>query len=157
MKVYIATALERIADHNALRDALAAQGITLTYDWTAHGSVWREGPDRIREVAVAEIQGVLDADMVIVLLPGGRGTHTELGAAIAAGKTVLLVTLDPEDLEGPRTCAFYHHPQVMSVCQPNVSRWDTLRVVPVICATVLLFDPAVVAAAYADRAQRMTP
>lgn len=85
MRYYIATALERAADHTLVRDAMAAAGHQITYDWTAHGSVQSEGLDRIREVAEAETRGVLDADLVIVLLPGGRGTHAELGIAIGAG------------------------------------------------------------------------
>lgn len=114
---YIATRLERADDHNRLRDALTAAGWQITYDWTAHGHVWRDGPERIREVSIAELEGVTTADAVIVLLPGGRGTHAELGAALAAGCPVVLHSLtDP--LVGPETCAFYHHPLVTSVVAP---------------------------------------
>ena len=114
MKYYIATRLERAADHNTLRDAMAARGHTLTYDWTRHGSVWRSGVETIREVATLETLGVLDADLVIVLLPGGRGTHVELGMAIGAGTArVLLHTQEPHLFgASPETCAFYHHPRV---------------------------------------------
>jgi putative intracellular protease/amidase len=111
MRYYIATKLERHADHNLVRDLMAARGHEITYDWTKHGPVWSRGSDVIREVAQLETRGVLDADLVIVLLPGGRGTHAELGMAIAAGKPVLMHCADP-DLFGatPETCAFYHHP-----------------------------------------------
>ena len=112
MKVYIATALTNAAEHNRLRDALAARAIGLTYDWTAHGSVWREGPDRIRQVAAAEAAGVVGADVVVVLLPGGRGTHAELGIAIGAGVPVLLIPQGRGDYEGEGACAFYSHPGV---------------------------------------------
>jgi len=108
---YIATKLERHAEHNIVRDSLAKQGWEISYDWTVHGPVWRDGKKRIQQVSVAETQGVLDADLVVVLLPGGRGTHTELGMAIAAGKPILLHSLDPALFEaGSETCAFYHHP-----------------------------------------------
>lgn len=111
MKYYIATALERAADHTLVRDAMAAAGHQITYDWTAHGSVQSEGLARIREVAELETHGVLAADLVIVLLPGGRGTHAELGIAIGAGIPILLHTEDEGLLSGSsgRTCAFYHH------------------------------------------------
>lgn len=119
MKVYIATRLERWQDHNQVRDALAALGHTLTYDWTVHGSVWADGAARIREVATLELEGVLDADLVVVLLPGGRGTHAELGAALGAGRPVLLHSLDPILLDAsPETCAFYHHPLVRRCSGP---------------------------------------
>lgn len=121
MRVYIATRLERAADHRLVRDALAALGHQLTYDWTIHGSVWADGHDKIRQVAAAELEGVTSADLVIVLLPGGRGTHTELGAAIAAGRPVLAHTTEPRLIEGPETCAFYHHPLVRLQTGPLVN------------------------------------
>lgn len=115
MRYYIATRLENHENHNALRDLLAAHGHEITYDWTAHGPVWQEGTDRIREVAELEAKGVLEADLVIVLLPGGRGTHVELGMAIAAGRKVLLQSPHRQLLGAtPETCAFYHHPLVMA-------------------------------------------
>lgn len=112
--VYIATSLDRAADHNLVRDALAKLGIACSYDWTVHGSVAAQGADRLREVALLELGGVLRADLVIVLLPGGKGTHAELGAALAAGKQVLLHAQDPGDYAPfGRTCVFYHHPHVI--------------------------------------------
>lgn len=114
MKYYIATKLERHRDHNLVRDSMAARGHQITYDWSVHGPVFRSGVERIREVAQLETRGVLDADLVIVLLPGGRGTHAELGMAIASGKPVLLHA--PQSISAlyfgayPETCAFYHHP-----------------------------------------------
>lgn len=110
---YIATALERAEDHKALAKALNARGWTCTYDWTAHGSVQGHGAARMAEVAGAELRGVTTADVVIVLLPGGRGTHVELGAALAAGVPVVLVgcATDTRDASG-RECSFYAHPGV---------------------------------------------
>lgn len=113
--VYIATRLEAAARHNAVRDALIARGFALSYDWTTHGPVWREGADRIRSVAQYETQGVMDADVVVVLLPGGRGTHVELGIALGCGAAVVLVATGPELAPAPGTCAFYHHPMVTVV------------------------------------------
>lgn len=84
MNVYIATGLDNAAAHNRLRDLLAAQGVGLTYDWTTHGSVWQRGRAEIREVAALEADGVRHADLVIALLPGGRGTHAEIGIAIGS-------------------------------------------------------------------------
>lgn len=113
MNYYIATKLENWQEHNRLRDVLSARGHNCTYDWTVHGPVYTSGLDRIKRVARLEHQGVADADVVIVLWPGGRGTHVELGMAIALGKDIVLAT----DVIGhhepsPETCAFYHHPHV---------------------------------------------
>lgn len=89
MKYYIASKLENHAAHNRLRDVLAELGHQITYDWTPHGPVYGSGLDRVREVAELETKGVLDADFVVVLWPGGRGTHVELGMALAADKPVI--------------------------------------------------------------------
>ncbi len=67
-----------------------------------------------------------------MLLPGGRGTHAELGMAIGQnemfdycmrgvsaskkeGRRIVIYSPDPEMDFGensPRTCVFYHHPLV---------------------------------------------
>ena len=113
MKYYIATTLENHAEHNKLRDLLNAAGHQCTYDWTIHGPVYRDGLARIREIAILETQGVLAADYVFVLWPGGRGTHVELGIALATGKKVILVSdVEGHHLASKETCAFYHHPLV---------------------------------------------
>lgn len=123
MRFYIATRLERAEIHNRVRDELVERGDVITYDWTKHGSVQREGHARIAEVAAAEMQGVADADVVIVLLPGGRGTHAELGMAIALGKFVIVVGLPSGDWfsDSGNTCAFYHAPKVTRF---EISGWD---------------------------------
>lgn len=121
--VYIASRLENHETVRAVRDGLAAFGIGVSYDWTTHGPVWREGPARIREVSLAETMGVLEADLVLVLLPGGRGTHVELGIALGARKPVLILTPGPtaDTMEGAVTCAFYHHPEVTVIGLRDVS------------------------------------
>lgn len=113
MKYYIATRLENHQAHNVVRDLLAQRGHQITYDWTVHGPVWRSGAARIAEVAELELRGVVEADLVIVLLPGGRGTHAELGMALSRGRRVLLHSADLAPFgAAPETCAFYHHPLV---------------------------------------------
>ncbi len=88
-------------------------GHEILYDWTFHGSVKSVSKERLREVAVLELDGISKADFVVVLLPGGNGTHLELGFAIARGKRVFLHSEDPLAFElGPQTNAFYHHPDV---------------------------------------------
>jgi nucleoside 2-deoxyribosyltransferase len=113
MKTYIATRLENHRTHNRVRDALVEVGVELTYDWSLHGPVWMHGEQRIQEVSERETHGVKDADFVIVILPGGRGTHAELGMAIALDKPVFLLceSDDTRKMLGAceETCAFYHH------------------------------------------------
>lgn len=111
MKVYLASGLENAPRVRQLRDALAHAGISLSYDWTTHGSVQDQGPARIAEVAALEMRGVFDADLVCALLPGGRGTHTELGMAIGAGKPVLIFG-ERRGVDG-NECCFYYAPNVL--------------------------------------------
>lgn len=99
--------------HHVVRDALSICGHEITYDWTLHGSVKSVSKERLREVAALELDGVSKADFVVVLLPGGYGTHIELGFSIATGKKIFLHCEDPLVFElGPQTNVFYHHPDV---------------------------------------------
>ncbi len=101
------------AFEQAVFDALQKQGFTITYDWTTHGSVRHTSTERLCEVAHKDFQGILDADFVLVLLPGGKGTHAELGFSIASKKRVFIHSEDPKAFEiGPDACAFYHHGDV---------------------------------------------
>lgn len=133
-RYYIASRLEAAERVRDLKRVLDARGWYHTYDWTVHGSVQDAGPEVIREVAEREVRGVLDATVLIVLLPGGRGTHTELGIGIAQAciedcsmprrwYRIVLLSESPEIDFGQdgRTCAFYHHPYV-----ERVSSWDQL-------------------------------
>lgn len=113
MKFYIASGLENADNVEKLAAQLRDSGWTQTYNWTEHGSVNDEPTERIREVAHRELAGVWQADIVIVMLPGGRGTHVEMGAAIAWNKPVILLTEKEDKLQDGRTCSFYHHTRVI--------------------------------------------
>lgn len=134
---YIATGLPNAAKHREVR-ALMGDDFELTYDWTTHGSVQALGRDVIAKTAKAELDGVISADFIIVLLPGGAGTHTELGAALALGKRVYIYSERPV-LEQERVCAFHLHPLVeefqsipkmvawIRAAQGNLAVWAKVR------------------------------
>jgi nucleoside 2-deoxyribosyltransferase len=109
-KFYIASRLENAETVRVLAKLLEERGWSLTYDWTKLGPV---RDDRLPDVAKAEITGVEWADVLILLLPGGRGAHVELGIALARGKKVLITspTTDPFTLT-EATSAFYWAPNV---------------------------------------------
>ena len=108
MQIYNASKLENAPQVRAVRDALMKAGHSITYDWTQHGSVVGQGTERLKETAKNEAYGVASADMVVVLLPGGRGTHAELGMCIARNIPVLLVSENPDHFRDRMdTCAFY--------------------------------------------------
>lgn len=114
--------------HQVVRDALKKFGHEISYDWTLHGSVKSVSKERLREVASLELNGVSEADFVVVLLPGGHGSHLELGFAIAKEKKVFLHSEDPVIFElGPQTNAFYHHPDVIPLQCPLADVGATLQ------------------------------
>lgn len=116
MRVYIASRLENIEFVRQVISRLEEVGVGVTYDWTKHGSVQDEGLSRINDVAHFEAWGVRNADACIVLLPGGRGTHVELGIAIGRFVPVLIIAPVEGHLGSDgRTCAFYHSDDVVLV------------------------------------------
>ena len=134
MKFYVATSTERIPSHNQIRDDLKKWGYEITYDWTTHGSVRHTSKERLQEVAHAEFGAILNADFVVVLLPGGKGTHAELGFSIASKKKVFLHSENPMAFEmGSEVCAFYHHADVIRLCCPIEEVAQTVR--SILCKT----------------------
>lgn len=104
--VYIASGMQNKAIVESLTRELEINDIVITYKWFKHGR-YTTVSDRQR-AAINEVNGIKAADTVLVLLPGGRGTHFELGCAIGLGKNVLIHSLDGKwaDDKGER-CAFY--------------------------------------------------
>lgn len=114
MNFYIASGLHDAAQVRDLAARLTALGHHQTYDWTVHGSVADQYETEVAvKTALAELQGVLSADFVVVLLKGGYGTHVELGAALAKNLPIFLIG-KKEDWIGPDgyPCIFYRHPLI---------------------------------------------
>lgn len=115
-RVYVATSYSAKATARRLMDAIEGAGMEVSYDWTVHGD---DEQDRLEEIAWLEVGGVLSSDAVVVLLPGARGTHTEMGLAIGSARCqrVLLASFEPDserDLFG-HVCPFYRHTKVASL------------------------------------------
>lgn len=114
---YVATGYDNKAMHNDVRDALASRGWRLTHDWTL-----RDEADGPRASAEADLEGVRGADVVVVVLPGGEGTHAELGMALALGKRTFVCARD--EVEFKRESVFLHHPlatRVIFGCAEDVA------------------------------------
>ncbi len=108
-RFYLATRKDLSAQAAALLEALKAQGWERTLVWSDQNEA---GTDGYAEIALAELAGVREADVLVVLLPGGYGTHVEIGAALALGKPVILHAPDRATLETPYPCPFHYHPNV---------------------------------------------
>lgn len=113
-KYYIATSLSRKDDHNYVRDCLNQENFRLTYDWTLEilNSHYVDDLEALAKRASEELAGVLNSDVVLVLLPGGIGTQAELGAALASGKKVFLHARNGLVDEHNQTSIFYRHENV---------------------------------------------
>ena len=134
MRFYIATGQQGASLAIRLANLFIDHNHELTYDWTAHGNVEREGFARMSEVAFNEARAVRDAELVIVLLPGGKGTHTELGSAIATRANKRIIIWSETGCEfktDDNTCVFYYHPSVERiVCSVDelLALFDTDRI-----------------------------
>jgi hypothetical protein len=111
-RFFLSTRKDRSAEADSLSAALKVHGWERTFAWTNKDG---EDADGHAAIAVAELQGVREADVLVVLLPGGFGTHVEIGAALALGKPVILHAPDRKTLETPYHCVFHYHPGVTLV------------------------------------------
>jgi len=95
-KIYVASSLYNKTNVKALYKYLAYLQCTITYDWTTHGGVNDEAS--LKEIGLKEYQGVVDCDVLVMLMPARLGSHVELGIALALCKPVIIIT-NGEDFE----------------------------------------------------------
>lgn len=114
---YLSTKKDRLDQAGSLLDALKANGWKQTFAWSDQGT---QSHRDYADIAVAELGGVSEADVLIVLLPGGLGTHVEIGAALALGKPIILHAPDEKTLETPYPCVFHYHPLVTMLVSQRV-------------------------------------
>jgi len=124
---YLSTRKDRLDEAVPLLDALKANGWKQTFAWSDQDA---HNPAGYAEIALAELAGVREADVVIVLLPGGFGTHVEIGAALALGKRIILHAPDRRTLETPYACVFHYHPLVTLLVSEHVEINNVLASLP---------------------------
>jgi len=81
-------------------------GFIHTYDWTVNDNA--KTLEELREIGEKEKNSFIEADIVVVLLPAGKGSHIELGIAIGNGKKVYLYSPNKEIDNIETTSTFYH-------------------------------------------------
>ena len=108
-KFYVATTLSNADQAKIAINRLQDFGHELTYDWTSHG--YAEDLKERKKIAELEHQGVIDADVLFVIWPGGGGTHIEMGTAITLKKPIIFVA--PSPLE--REVSFYQMDNVLRI------------------------------------------
>lgn len=112
MKFYIASSFKNIEQVRSLASQLKLNGWTHTYDWTQHGRA--NSLEKLADIGSKEISAVKDADMLVVLLPAGKGSHIELGIALGLGKRIYLYSPNDDIYDYDLTSTFYH---VKDVCK----------------------------------------
>ena len=55
----------------------------------------------------------MESDIVIILLPAGRGTHIELGMALALNKKIFLCSSNKDEFSTENTVNFYQLPEII--------------------------------------------
>ncbi len=106
MKFYIASGLQNAHPVRRVAQALKEYGFEHTYDWTQNER--GKSLEMHKMIGEAEKEAVAESDFVVVLLPGGKGTHTEFGMALAQNKRIYLYSSSNEINDPSTTTNFYH-------------------------------------------------
>ncbi|MFE8700124.1 nucleoside 2-deoxyribosyltransferase [Cytobacillus sp. FJAT-54145] len=102
-KFYIASGFTNKETVQQAATTLKSVGFVHTYDWTKNEKA--NTVEQLREIGTDELKAVKESDFILVILPGGNGTHVELGIALAAYKRVYLYAKNEEDF---LNTTFYH-------------------------------------------------
>lgn len=113
MKFYIASSFTNIERVRYVSNELKSKGYIHTYDWTQNGR--GASLAALESIGIEEKHAVIDSDVVIILLPAGKGSHIEMGIAIGTGKKVVLYSIDKSIYDVDLTSTFYHLPEVERV------------------------------------------
>ncbi|WP_075619372.1 nucleoside 2-deoxyribosyltransferase [Paenisporosarcina indica] len=123
MNFYIASGLQNKEAVRMVSDKLKQIGWHHTYDWTQNERA--NSLEELQTIGMLEKQAVVAADVVVVLLPGGKGTHIELGMAIAKKKRIFLFDSSGEVMNVPTTSTFYHLPEI-TICTGSIDELITI-------------------------------
>ncbi|HDX9644233.1 TPA: nucleoside 2-deoxyribosyltransferase [Bacillus cereus] len=105
MNFYIASGFQNKHLVHSVANELKHAGWHHTYDWTKNERAANE--EQLREIGQAERNAVKAADVFLLILDGGNGSHTEFGMAIALEKTIYVYHAG-----NPLQTTFYHLPEI---------------------------------------------
>ena len=109
-KFYVASGFKNKEIVRYVSQYLKNKGFIHTYDWTQNKRA--STFENLKEIGHQERNAVLESDFIIVILPGGKGSHIELGIALGQGKKIYLYSPDGELNNLDTTSTFYHLPEV---------------------------------------------
>ena len=114
MKFYIGSGMKNCELVNYYAKILIRKGWNLTYNWVENINDDVSIED-MTSYAISESQGIVDSDVVIILLPAGRGAHIELGMALALNKKIFLCSETKDEFSIENTVAFYGLPNIIQL------------------------------------------
>lgn len=97
MRIYVAGSFKEKVEVQQVQSLLMAEGHEITCDWTPKDSSHLAGIEKLhydRENAELDLQGVAEADVVVILAhahQGGVGRWWEAGAAAIKGTPIIIV------------------------------------------------------------------
>ncbi|MGP4107842.1 nucleoside 2-deoxyribosyltransferase [Virgibacillus sp. L01] len=106
MNFYVASEFANKEQVQYVTQKLQSRGYNLTYDWTRNERATTER--ELSRIGILEKEAVLNCDFFILLLPGGKGSHTELGMALALDKRVYIYSTDMIDKTTASTFYYLH-------------------------------------------------
>lgn len=106
MKFYIASSFKNSEMVKVMAAQLKMEGFSHTYDWTINDRA--DSMELLASIGESELSAVRNSDFLVILLPGGKGSHIEMGIALGLGKRVYLYSLKNDIYEFDKTSTFYH-------------------------------------------------
>ncbi|WP_026696098.1 hypothetical protein [Peribacillus kribbensis] len=106
MNFYIASSFMNIGNVRMVAERLKSEGWFHTYDWTQNGRA--DTFELLSSIGEKGKEAVKQSDILVILLPAGKGSHIELGIALGRGKRIYLYSPNGEIYEFDKTSTFYH-------------------------------------------------
>jgi nucleoside 2-deoxyribosyltransferase len=110
MKFYVASSFINIEQVRYVSGKLKSLGHIHTYDWTQNERA--STLEDLKQIGKLEKDAVSKADFVVIILPGGKGSHIELGIALGLNKKIILYSPDQSIYNFTTTSTFYHLTEV---------------------------------------------
>jgi nucleoside 2-deoxyribosyltransferase len=110
MDFYIASKFESMDEVRKMQDEIRERGHSISADWTQHKNIpeYSKEEELAAEYASEDVEGAKDCDIFIILAnEDSRGSHLELGAALASGSPEVFVIGEKRE-----DCLFYFHDDV---------------------------------------------
>lgn len=114
MKFYIGSGLKNYKLVNYYAKILKENGLEEVCNWVKNIKNDITKKD-LEKYAKEETQAIVNSDIIIILLPAGRGTHVELGMALALNKKIFLCSETNEEFNIKNTVAFYELPNIIKL------------------------------------------